>query len=32
LYELADEVDREQLHATTPVFAEEMMREMLQSR
>ena len=31
-YELADEVDREQLHATTPVFAEELMRAMLQTQ
>lgn len=28
-YELADEVDRAQLHATTPILAEEMMRLML---
>jgi len=30
-YELNDEVDREQLHASTPVFAEELMRAMLQA-
>ena len=30
-YEIGDEADREQLHAVTPVFAEEMMRVMLQA-
>lgn len=30
-YELGDEADRELLHATTPVFAEEMMRELLRT-
>lgn len=30
-YELGDEADRELLHQTTPVFAEEMMREMLRA-
>ena len=28
-YELGDEADRQLLHETTPVFAEEMMRELL---
>ena len=28
-YELGDEADRDVLHATTPIFAEEMMRELL---
>ncbi len=28
-YELGDEADRDELHATTPIFAEEMMRELL---
>ncbi len=30
-YELGDEADRELLHATTPIFAEEMMRELLET-
>ena len=30
-YEIGDEADREQLHVVTPVFAEEMMRVMLQA-
>jgi hypothetical protein len=30
-YEIGDEADREQLHAVTPVFAEEMMRVMLET-
>lgn len=30
-YEIGDEADREQLHAVTPVFAEQMMRVMLQA-
>ena len=30
-YELGDEADRELIHETTPVFAEEMMREMLRA-
>lgn len=30
-YELADEADVELLHATTPIFAEEMMRELLRT-
>jgi predicted deacylase len=30
-YEIGDEADREQLHAVTPVFAEEMMRVMLKA-
>jgi predicted deacylase len=30
-YEIGDEADREQLHAVTPAFAEEMMRVMLQA-
>ena len=30
-YEIGDEADREQLHAVTPVFAEEMMRTMLEA-
>jgi predicted deacylase len=31
-YEIADEADRDTLHATTPVFAEEMMRELLRAK
>ena len=31
-YELGDEADRAEIHSTTPVFAEEMMRVMLESR
>jgi len=30
-YEIGDEADREQLHAVTPVFAEEMMRVLLKA-
>ena len=30
-YEIGDEADREQLHAVTPVFAEEMMRTLLEA-
>ncbi|MGI9270305.1 MAG: M14-type cytosolic carboxypeptidase [Woeseiaceae bacterium] len=30
-YELGDEADRELIHQTTPVFAEEMMRELLRA-
>jgi predicted deacylase len=30
-YELADEVDRAELHATTPILAEEMMRTLLRT-
>lgn len=31
-YEIGDEADREQLHAVTPVFAEEMMRTLLEAK
>ena len=31
-YEIGDEADREQLHVVTPVFAEEMMRVLMQAK
>jgi len=31
-YEIGDEADRDTLHAVTPVFAEEMMRVMMQAK